>query len=186
MEVYGIPMLPATCTSSQCRFIISPTSVVVVVFPFVPVMAMTFPFANRKASSTSPQISTPRLRSVSATGASTGIPGLNTAMEHCAASFSLNVPAIRGTPQSFSDFAAISASVRCSFPSYNTISIPCSTNNSAAAIPLNPVPATSTFFPFVSITDSSCFFYTFFRRKYPMDHNPIYARVSDQPPSSKW
>lgn len=80
-------------------------------------------------------------------------------------------------------------------------SIPCSTNNSAAAIPLNPVPATSTFFPFVSITDSSCFFYTFFRRKYPMDHNPIYAtrqssvvtmentattRVSDQPPSSKW
>ena len=56
----GTPMLPPTSTCRPAALSIRPISVVVVDFPFVPVMAMTRPCSQRDASSSSPMISTPR------------------------------------------------------------------------------------------------------------------------------
>ena len=45
-SVYGIPIFPTTNTSSKKVFIMAPVKAVVVVFPLVPVIAMSFPFAT--------------------------------------------------------------------------------------------------------------------------------------------
>ena len=57
---------------------ISPANVVVVVFPFEPVMATIFPGKNSAASSISPMTVSPRARACTSDGASTGTPGLTT------------------------------------------------------------------------------------------------------------
>ena len=46
-EVYGMPMLPTTCVVFPAFFMISPSSVVVVVLPLVPVMASRSPRVMR-------------------------------------------------------------------------------------------------------------------------------------------
>ena len=45
-DVYGIPIFPTTRTSSKKVLIISPVRAVVVVLPFVPVIATVVPFAK--------------------------------------------------------------------------------------------------------------------------------------------
>jgi len=77
--VYGIPIFPTTLTSSKYACIISPSNEVVVVFPFVPVIARSLPFAKWYASSISPQTGIPCPLIVTITGRSVGTPGLNTA-----------------------------------------------------------------------------------------------------------
>ena len=74
----GTPMLPPTSTRLPAAVSMRPTSVVVVDFPFVPVMATTGPLTHRHASSSSPTISIPRERAASKTGCSSGTPGLAT------------------------------------------------------------------------------------------------------------
>jgi len=58
----GRPMLPATRVFKPAAEKISPHRVVVVVFPLEPVMASTFPLRKRAASSSSPMMGRPRVR----------------------------------------------------------------------------------------------------------------------------
>ena len=44
LEVYGVPIFPTTNTDGRASDIIFPRRAVVVVFPFVPVIARTSPF----------------------------------------------------------------------------------------------------------------------------------------------
>jgi hypothetical protein len=64
----GTPMLPPTSTVRPCACTMRPISVVVVDFPFVPVIAMIGPRTHRDASSSSPITSTPRDRAAANRG----------------------------------------------------------------------------------------------------------------------
>ena len=115
--VYGLPILPTTYVCSLYAFMISPRSVVVVVFPFVPVIASTSPFPNAYASSTSPITATFLSRIAFTTGRSVGTPGLNTAISNVSISFSGNSPRIISafTPSPSCSFIATLSNL--SFPS---------------------------------------------------------------------
>ena len=78
---------------------ISPKSEVVVVFPFVPVIASTAPFANAYASSISPQMAIPISRMVPTIGRSVGTPGLKTKISVFFISSSGSVPVISATSE---------------------------------------------------------------------------------------
>ena len=54
IAVTGVPMLPPTCTGTPDSRRMWPIRLVVVVFPFDPVMPMVRPFRKGAASSTSP------------------------------------------------------------------------------------------------------------------------------------
>ena len=71
-------MLPPTNAGKPAAVMISPASVVVVVFPFDPVMATIGPGRNRAASSISPITLSPMSSACTNDGASTGTPGLTT------------------------------------------------------------------------------------------------------------
>ena len=71
-------MLPPTVTLKPAASSIRPVSVVVVDFPFVPVIAITRPCSQRDASSISPMTGTPVARAACTTGWSGGTPGLST------------------------------------------------------------------------------------------------------------
>ena len=71
-------MFPPTSVGSPPAVRISPVSVVVVVFPFDPVMATIGPGRNCAASSISPITASPIARACTSIGASTGTPGLTT------------------------------------------------------------------------------------------------------------
>ncbi len=71
-------MFPPTSVFFPLLARISPTSVVVVVLPFDPVIASTLPFKNRNASSTSPITGIPSERACCNCGWSEGTPGLTT------------------------------------------------------------------------------------------------------------
>ncbi len=156
-DAYGMPMFPATFTSAKWLFKISPVNAVVVVFPFVPVMAARCPFAYRYASSISPQMRTPCSRSFCAAPVSDGMPGDKTAIETCSITASASSPSTTVTsvpgplaascPKGCASFARISASHAFSFPSYTIMSAPSASSSRAAAMPLAPVPATRIFFP---------------------------------------
>ena len=74
----AVPMLPPTSVLNPPAAMISPTNVVVVVFPFDPVMATIGPGRNWEASSISPITGRPKARACSSGSASTGTPGLTT------------------------------------------------------------------------------------------------------------
>ena len=73
----GSPRLPPTKVGRPLARVISPTSVVVVDLPFVPVMATIVAEMKRDASSSSPVISTPAARAAASSGIS-GTPGDST------------------------------------------------------------------------------------------------------------
>ena len=130
---------------------ISPSNAVVVVFPFVPVIASTSPFLQRYASSISPQIGRPASFNRRTSGRSTGTPGLNTTRSSSFSTSSGNTPTYNSgvlLSVKFSNTCALSS---FSFPSNNTTSAPAFSNKFAAATPLIPVPNTSTFFSVNSI-----------------------------------
>ncbi len=64
----GVPRLPPTVTLNPAAVSIRPASVVVVDFPFVPVIAITRPCSQRDASSSSPITGMPRARAASTSG----------------------------------------------------------------------------------------------------------------------
>ena len=68
-------MFPPTSVGNPPAAKISPVSVVVVVFPFDPVMATIGPGRNCAASSISPMTASPMARACTSIGASTGTPG---------------------------------------------------------------------------------------------------------------
>ncbi len=146
---------------------ISPSRLVVVVFPFVPVTASTSPLPHSQASSTSPQIRTPRSRIAFTSGRSVGTPGLSTAKSIRASTSSGSSPRMicRRPPQSapaFSTstmlfeaslsfvgatttFSSSSFASNFSFPSYRNTSFAGMPSRSLAApIPLMPAPKTRT------------------------------------------
>ena len=71
-------MLPPTSTRRPAASSIRPTSVVVVDFPFVPVIATIGPRSQRDASSSSPITGTPAALARAISGRSIGTPGLST------------------------------------------------------------------------------------------------------------
>jgi len=70
----GSPRLPPTNVGRPVAFSISPTSVVVVDLPLVPVIATSVLDTNREASSSSPVMVTPAARAAASSGIS-GTPG---------------------------------------------------------------------------------------------------------------
>ena len=72
------PMLPPTSTWWPPASSIRPVSVVVVDFPFVPVIATMRPRSQREASSSSPMTGTPAARALAMAGCVGGTPGLST------------------------------------------------------------------------------------------------------------
>ena len=99
-------MFPPTSTRQPPSSSIRPTSVVVVDFPFVPVMATIRPRSQREASSSSPTIGTPASRAASIAGCRDGTPGLSTmrsasrsVLSRCSPSSSVT-PALRSRASS--------------------------------------------------------------------------------------
>ena len=94
----GVPMLPATRTGRGCSARSAPVSAVVVVLPFVPVIANVSASVARQPSSSSPITGTPRARAAASAGWSTGTPGLTTTMCAEAATSAGTPPVSSRTP----------------------------------------------------------------------------------------
>ena len=133
---------------------IAPKRLVVVVFPFVPVIASTSPFPFSYASSTSPQILTPCSLILFTTGKSVGTPGLSTARSSVSITSSFSSPIIICALLFGASLPRTSSSFIFSFPSYRIGNAPTFSSRSAEPIPLIPVPKTRTFFCFQSIQSS--------------------------------
>src|SRR5215831_6333178 len=149
-EIAGVPMLPPTSAANPAAVMISPTSVVVVVLPFDPVMATIGPVRNRAASSISPMTVSPRVRACTSGGASTGTPGLTT-IRSCPRKVRSPCPPV-STVMPLSSRTGIS--LRSSSPllvSETETLAPCRFRNNADATPDFPRPTTSTRFPFSSM-----------------------------------
>ena len=126
---------------------ICPVSAVVVVFPLVPVTAISLPFRKAYPSSTSPQTGIPCARSLSAKGVSTGTPGLNTDRENSPSRSSGSSPARISTSASAGSFARTASGSVFSFSSKRTGTAFLARSSSAAAMPLFPAPMIRIFFP---------------------------------------
>src|SRR5699024_456271 len=137
-------------TSGLYAFIISPRSVVVVVFPFVPVIASTSPFPKQLASSTSPQTGIPAFSISCTTGRSVGTPGLSTSIPISSTLSYGNAPITISVLHPSGRRPATSSLLSFSFPSYKIVSTPSCSSSVTAPIPLFPEPNTSTFFPLPS------------------------------------
>src|SRR5260221_10936374 len=121
------------------------SSVVVVVFPFEPVMPISFPSRNRYASSISLQTVIPFDRATNKNGSSAGTPGLGT-IKSCARNvLSVCPPSSKVTPapRSFAGASPNSPSPRVSVAV--TIAL-CPAQNNAVATPVRASPTTSTRF----------------------------------------
>ena len=129
----------------------------VVVFPFVPVIARTSPFPKTYASSISPQIGSPFSRISFTIGRSVGTPGLITTRESLSRSSSFISPS--SVPRTISSdslsppsiFARIASGFSLSLPSYNTTFASSFKRSAHAASPLIPEPNTNTFLSFTTI-----------------------------------
>ena len=145
--VYDVPILPTTKVFGFHSFMISPISVVVVVFPLVPVMAYTLPCSKLYASSISPHTVTPASLKARTIGLSIGTPGLITSRSVSLIILCGISPRIILTSQSFGSFALTSLSASFSLPSYKVIIAPVCARSLTAPIPLTPVPTTTIFLP---------------------------------------
>src|SRR5262245_3494966 len=136
----GVPIFPPTSAVVPAAASIRPMSVVVVDLPFVPVMAISRPFTNRHANSSSPMISTPHARAASNTGCSTGTPGLVTIKSADVNVSTLWPPSSSRTPSALRR----SARSNVSRISVSVTSAPRLAASSAAAMPLRAAPTTTT------------------------------------------
>src|SRR5678815_4135408 len=132
-------MFPPTSTPRPDSLNIRPSNVVVVDFPFVPVIATIGPFTHREASSSSPMISAPCCRAASNTGCSVGTPGLTTTRSAFSNVAVVWPPNSSSTPASRSR-APSSTLARLSV---STTRAPRRTSSSAAAMPLRAAPTTT-------------------------------------------
>jgi len=133
-------MLPPTRTRRPAASSIRPTSVVVVDFPFVPVMATMGPRSHRVASSSSPMTGTPAALALSSSGRSIGTPGLSTIK------LALSNEAASCSPSS-SSMPASRSSASCGIDGLRSVSVtraPRLASRRAAATPLLAAPTTST------------------------------------------
>src|SRR5688572_6550655 len=133
-------MFPPTSTLRPEAVSIRPTSVVVVDFPLVPVIAITRPRIQRQASSSSPMISTPPARAARKAGCSSGTPGLATIRSADASVSGRCPPSSSVTPLRSSRSA--SSNVSCT--SVSVTAAPRARSSSAAATPLRAAPTTTT------------------------------------------
>src|ERR1044071_9254399 len=133
-------MLPPTSPFCPAASSIRPINVVVVDFPFVPVIAMRRPVIQRDANSSSPIVSTPFARAASNAACSVGTPGLVT-IRSAPASVSARCP-----PSSNSMPCALkrSAASNVSRVSVSITRAPRRSASSAAAMPLRAAPTTTT------------------------------------------
>jgi hypothetical protein len=140
----GVPRFPPTNVGCPVAASISPTSVVVVDLPLVPVMATTGAAMNCAASSSSPVMGTPALRAA-ATSASGGTPGDSTTSCADRKLCARCPPSSRATPAGSAASAAASAA--SGWRSVTVTRAPRRAHSAAAATPERPRPTTSTRLP---------------------------------------
>ena len=143
----GLPMLPQAIVRCPHAFNICASNSVVVVFPFVPVMAMTGTFTDRQPNSSSPIVSIFRDEKFVASGEIGSMPGLKTTKSYDAESRPAAGPERTSTPRarrfSIVDFSRVFSSALS-----RTVTLaPSLRSRSAAAVPLSPAPSTATFLP---------------------------------------
>ena len=180
-------MLPQAIVRCPHAFNICASNSVVVVFPFVPVIAITGTSTESQPSSSSPIVSIFRDEKFVANGEIGSIPGLKTTKSYADESLSAAGPQCTATPRarkfSIVDFSRVFSSALSS----TVTSAPSPRRRSAAAVPLSPAPSTATFLPWYFTV------YLSFRVA-----NPSSAKTADkiqkrtmtvfsfQPLSSKW
>jgi hypothetical protein len=136
-DATAVPTLPATATGSPASRCTWPIHSVVVVFPFVPVTAISSLESSRQAISSSPTTASPAARAAATTGASCGTPGLLTSVRARGTSWS------PGSSRSTSTPAATSLPTPSGAPVSTPItSSPRARSASAAATPERASPAT--------------------------------------------
>jgi hypothetical protein len=140
-------MLPPTRTGRACPRRISPVSAVVVVLPFVPVIAMTSLSIARHASSSSPIIGTPRARGPASPGSSSGTPGLTTTRSAPSKASAGWPPVQRRTPGSSASTPTSGARASGAALSEASTRAPSRRASRAAAMPLRASPTTATVRP---------------------------------------
>ena len=123
-----------------------PTSEVVVVLPFEPVMATKRPRRKRQASSISLHTGMPRARAAARPGSVGGTPGLGT-IRSCARKVSLRWPPSSSVQPASRSFAAASPSSAAARSSVAVTRAPRAAQNSAVATPVRASPTTSTRLP---------------------------------------
>ena len=136
-------MLPTTCVGRPVARNSSPTSVVVVVLPLVPVMAHRPPRIMRAPSSNSPMTSTPASIASCTNGLATGMPGLRIIMSWPARCFCGPSPSAKVHPSAFSSSSA-PPKLSSVFMSLIVTIAPRFASSLAAATPLRAMPSTST------------------------------------------
>ena len=142
-------MLPPTCVGIPAALSNSPINDVVVVLPFVPVMATMRPFKYREASSTSPITSAPPRSAYRIGMAVAGTPGLMTTKSTWSRSQLGASPGKQPIPSLFSASAsALQFSI--GFESLSATVAPRAARNLAHAMPLRAAPTTKTFLPATS------------------------------------
>src|SRR5262245_52240253 len=96
----GVPRLPPVKTRRPPAASARPTSVVVVLLPFVPVMPITGQSSSRNASSTSAHTGSPRRTASRRRGAPRGTPGLGTTRSTSSRRAGVSAPSRSSTPGS--------------------------------------------------------------------------------------
>ena len=154
VSITGFPILPTTYVSRFALEKISPTKLVVVVFPFVPVIPIKIGlFDSLKANSTSPIIYLPEFFNFNMNGRSSGTPGDTTTI-------SISSTSSGWCPNmyfmSFIDFnsSSIFLNLFSSFISFTIILAPNLSKCLIVDIPVFASPTNKTFFPFKSIFHS--------------------------------
>ena len=137
-------MFPTTKTDGLYALMISPTSVVVVVFPFVPVMAITSPLEKTYASSISPHTGIPLFSKETTISESIGTPGLTTSSSTCSSSSKGSVPVTICKEEIPAVFSFKASTLSFSLLSNRIVFAPAFDKSPAAPIPLFPVPITNT------------------------------------------
>ncbi len=137
----GSPRLPPTNVGRPVARMMSPTSVVVVDLPLVPVIAISVLDTNRDASSISPVTVTPAARAAASSGIS-GTPGDSTISSAPVNVASRCPPSSRATSTGSSPSAPPNA--LASRLSVTVTCAPRAAHSFAAAIPERPRPTTST------------------------------------------
>ena len=142
----GVPILPPTSTGRTWARKSSPVSAVVVVLPFVPVMAMTSASIARQASSSSPTMGTPRARTRTRAGSVSGTPGLTTTSSASAKASSGWPPVQSAQPSRSSRSTSAESAARSAASEASTVPLTRRIRR-AAATPLFASPTTETVLP---------------------------------------
>ncbi len=136
----GVPRLPPMKVRRPARSRARPTRLVVVLLPFVPVMATSGQARRRKASSISLQTGMPRRTAAASTGTSRGTPGLGTTSSTPARSCGPSSPKRSSTPAG----APVTPSAAAGRASATRTRTPRAVSAAATACPVRRKPSTRT------------------------------------------